>query len=141
MKGNSYIKKIILSLMCLLAIGDSVLGQAQIDYSTQREAMVGPGFIINRLGENVSLLKSYENLDAVVDEDIRLKSPYLIVAVHRIPVLRAHARPRHIVPKDIDFPVIREKLRIEVLDVFREACPRPLVRHALPCVGMAPVHQ
>lgn len=70
MKGNSYIKKIILSLMCLLAIGDSVLGQAQIDYSTQREAMVGPGFIINRLGENVSLLKSYENLDAVVDEDI-----------------------------------------------------------------------
>lgn len=59
-----------MSLICLLVIGNDVLGQAQIDYSTQREAMVGPGFIINRLGENVSLLKSYENLDAVVDEDI-----------------------------------------------------------------------
>lgn len=68
---KTYIEKVILSLVCLLAIGGDAWGQdTQIDYSNTREAMVGPGFMINRLGSGVGVLKTYENLDAVTDEDL-----------------------------------------------------------------------
>ena len=68
---KTYIEKEKLSLVCLLAIGGDAWGQdTQIDYSNTREAMVGPGFMINRLGSGVGVLKTYENLDAVTDEDL-----------------------------------------------------------------------
>ena len=70
---KTYIEKVILSLVCLLAIGGDAWGQDSgdgFDPTTQRKALVGAGCVINQLAQSVSLLNNYENLGAVVDEDL-----------------------------------------------------------------------
>ena len=67
MKGNSYIMRIVLSLMCLLMMGNRVCGQStdSFDPKTQRKALVGQGCMINQIGSEVALLNSYEHLEYI----------------------------------------------------------------------------
>ena len=72
MKGNSYIMRIVLSLMCLLMMGNRVCGQStdSFDPKTQRKALVGQGCMINQIGSEVALLNSYEHLEYITDTDL-----------------------------------------------------------------------
>ena len=63
-----YIRKAILSLVCLLAIGGYAWGQESGETVMPRKALVGEGCIINQVGQDVALVNSYDNLGAITDE-------------------------------------------------------------------------
>lgn len=64
--------RIVLSLMCLLMMGNKVCGQSTdgFDPKTQRKALVGHGCMINQIGSEVALLNSYEHLEYITDTDL-----------------------------------------------------------------------
>ena len=76
---------------------------------------------------------------ALIDQDMRLELAHHRVAVHTLPRLGRFKREGDIVPKHIDFAVIRHQLAHALLDVGHKAHPRRLVGLTAATVGMLPV--